>query len=196
MSGYFSPRWHIDELKYLDRILHSYSFPQLVEKMQTWQQNHQRPIRSIDAIRQKAYKLGRKSEYQEDNFSKVQLAKMLDVPIHRVQLWIDRGLPKIQKHKNREVSIEIYAFQQWARCHLEYLHSIDRDRLSYFLPDRTIDNIPQKSPFRRRVKCLDNHQIFPNIAEAARSIGVNKVTLARAIDSGQRCGGYRWQKID
>jgi hypothetical protein len=196
MSGYFSPRWQQDELQHLDRHLHSCSFPQLVEKMQAWQQQHKQPIRSTDAIRQKAYKLGRKSEYQEDNLSIVQLAQMLDIARHRVKLWRDRGLPVSQKHKNREVSIAILDFQIWAKSNLDYLYGIDRDRLSYFLSDKEIDNIPQKSPFRRRVKCLDNHQVFPNIAEAARSIGVHKVTLGRAIDSGQYCGGYCWQKIE
>jgi hypothetical protein len=196
MSGYFSPRWQKNELQYLDRILHSYSFPQLVAKMQTWQQQHQRSIRSIDAIRQKAYKLGRKSEYQEDYLSKAQLARMLDVPIHRVTLWIERGLPKTQKYKNREVSIALADFKQWAKSNVDYLYGIDRDRLSYFLPDKTIDRVPQKSPFCRRVRCLDNDRVFDTIAEAARSIGVNKVTLGRAIASSQCCGGYRWAEID
>lgn len=196
MSGYFSPRWRSDELKYLDRHLHSCSFSQLVEKMQVWQRHHHQPVRSIDAIRQKAYKRGRKSEYQEDNLSIAQLAQMLDVSRHRVKLWVGHGLPKIQKHKNREVSIAISDFQQWARSQPHYLHGIDRARLGYLLGDAAIDNIPLKSPFRRRVKCLDNHQVFPNIATAARAIGVHKVTLGRAIESGRSCGGYRWEAID
>ncbi len=195
MSGYFSPRWQKSELRYLDRILHSNSFLQIVEKMQIWQQNHQSPIRSTDAIRQKAYKLGRKSEFQEDYLSKAQLARILAVPIHRVQLWIVRGLPKSQKYKNREVSIAIDDFHLWARSHPDYLYGIDRDRLNYFLPDKTIAAIPTKSPFRRRVRCLDNDRVFDTIAQAARAIGVNKATLTRAITAKQRCGGYRWEEI-
>jgi hypothetical protein len=195
MAGYFSPRWQKDELQYLDRILHSYSFPQLVEKMQIWQKNHQLPVRSIDAIRQKAYKLGRKPEFQEDYLSKAQLARILDVPIHRVQLWIHRGLPKTQKHRNREVSISIADFKQWARSSADYLYGIERDRLSYLLSDKTIDLIPLESPFCRRVKCLDNGRTFATVAEAARAIGVNKVTLARAIEAGRCCGGYGWAEI-
>jgi hypothetical protein len=195
LAGYFSPRWQKSELQYLQQILHSYSFAQVVEKMQAWQRNHRLPLRSIDAIRQKAYKLGRKSEFQENYLSKAQLARMLDVPIHRITLWIDLGLRKTQKHKNREVSIAVADFEQWARSNFNYLHGIDRARLTYFLSSSTIDRVPQKSPFHRSVRCLDNDRVFETIAQAARTIGVNKATLSRAIAFNQRCGGYRWEIV-
>lgn len=193
MSGYFSPRWQQNESDYLESILYQYSVPQLTIAMQTWQRNHKTHIRTYDAIRRKCYLLGRQADLQEDRFSKVQLAKMLDVPVWKVTYWIDRGLVYTQKYRNREVSIKVADLRKWACQNPRYLHSIDPFLLSYFLPNGV--EISQRSPFRRPVLCVDNGQRFDTIAAAASAIGVHKVTLMRAVKANRLCKGYRCQLL-
>jgi hypothetical protein len=196
MSGHFSPRWLPEEVRYLDSILYQYPVPELVIKLQVWQKNRKTHVRSADAIRRKCYLLGRDRELQEDRLSKSQLAKMLNVSRERVTLWIVHGLPYTQRYRNREVSIAIKDFESWARENLNYLHSIESFRLQYLLPGELVSAIPQKSPFRRAVRCVDNGQTFDTIAAAAKAIGTHKVTLTRAIAANRPCKGYRWSVID
>ncbi len=195
MAGYFSPRWGKKETDYLKTILYQYSASEMAIAMQKWQKKLNMPVRSANAIRRKAYLLGRDRELQEDRLSKVQLAKMLDIPTARVTSWLGVGLPYTQRYRNREVSILIEDFKTWAFSNRDYLHSIEPFRLSYFLPDKLVADIPKKSPFRRPVRCVDNGNTFNTIADAARAIGVHKVTLTRAVQSDKPCKGYRWELI-
>lgn len=196
MRGYRSPRWQPDEIEYLDTILHEHTNDGLVKRLQAWQKKHGRPIRSDASIRQKAYVLGKDKAYQEDNLSFAQLAKILGIDRSRIKTWRSRlGLPVSQQHKNREVSISVADFKKWATEHTSYLHGIDRERLSYFLPDRVLDLIPTKSPFHCPVRCVETGQTFETATDAVKAIGgVYVTTLRRAIESGSKCGGYHWER--
>jgi hypothetical protein len=195
MSGYFSPRWQPAELKYLQSIIYSSSVAELIPKLQTWQKNKGLHIRSGDAIRRKCLLLGRDKDYQEDRLSISQLAKMLDIHRARINLWLLRGLPHTQKYRNREVSITVKDFQAWAELNPGYLHSIDRTNLNYFLSEDSIDRIPKRSPFKRRVRCVETGQIFDSMQAAAAAIGAHKVNVYRAIEHNGKCKGYRWEQV-
>jgi hypothetical protein len=195
MAGYFSPRWGKKETDHLKTILYQYPVTGIVIEMQKWQKKLNLPIRSAAAIRRKVYLLGRDSQLQEDRLSKVQLAKILGVSTARVTTWIKAGLPYTQRYRNREVLVMVEDFEAWAKKNLIYLHSIEPFRLSYFLSDKLVAIIPQKSPFRHPIRCVDNQQVFDTIADAAKAIGVDKTTLTRAVKSNKPCKGYQWQLI-
>lgn len=62
------------------------------------------------------------------------------------------------------------------------------------LKETGLGRFPKQPPNTRRVRCVDTGEVFPSIAAAARSCGLNCSTVSAALHGRHpMAGGKRWE---
>lgn len=132
------PRYSKREEDYISSIIHKYQPPVVISKVRKWEQLNGYPIRSVDALRHKIMMMGRNADYQEDNFTYTQLARVLDIDPQTVRNWgRTNGLLK-RKYPGSRMTIDIIDFRKWARKNTDRLKQVDPDRLNWILTEPLI----------------------------------------------------------
>lgn len=155
--------------------------------------------RTDTAIELKLRRLRLSCKCTEDNLTRRELARQLEISTDRVRGWTERGLP-YRKVARNQVAIRLSDVRAYLLAHPELATGISERSLAWLVGDKAAQQImaapKSRRGFYRPVICLDTGERFEGIKAAGRAKFVSHGSIGEAIRRGGKAAGYRWAYVD
>ncbi len=204
--------WSDDEIDYLRNLIGK---KQLVQIKQSWNNVAKRngwSKRSHTSLEVMFTRLCRKVGISRrttaDNWSNKDLARLLDIPVDRIEVWIEKGLVLAIKAKNQHFknAIARHDLKKFAASHPDLFWGIDKTKLSKVLGDSKLagyihQSVKQPTVGRpMTIIRLDTGDVYRSAKNAALTLNLGaagKNNILRQLQRETPCrNGMEFARID
>lgn len=195
--------WTAEETTKLYSWIGKYTPLQIISKYQDYAKKKKWRFRTEIAIRIKLKRSKKSVVAYQDNLSMTVLSLKLDIPMDRIERWIDKGL-KYELGGNVSGKSERYSKYAISKKHLQEF-AIEHCQLMWGIDWRKLGEVIANKPLARKIcqaivqpTCgrqiklirLDNGDIYPTAKKMAAAIGVSKGQVLKIAhsESGVKIG--------
>lgn len=192
--------WQKEELDIFEVWIGSEPMEAIAKRIQRLDRKKGWPIRSTTAIYVKAKRLYPSVRPVIDNFTRNEIANILDVSAERVRMWTRTHGLEFKRRYRSGLSIKASQFRTWAYQHPEKLSGISANRLDYLMNDMSFCEHVEQLPYSgigiaKPVRNLTTGQVFKSVREAAKATYITKRSISGAIERNGKSAGCHWEYI-
>ena len=191
--------WEPDALHWLEQTAGTLPFPDLCRRFRMMAKRRGWATRSDNALHVKIQRLNLQKKCTEDNLTRRELARFLNIPPDRVRNWTSNGLPWRKVARNQS-AIQMADLKAFLLANPERATNVPERELGWLIGDEAAARIVAAEHsargYHRPILCIDTGEIFPSVRAAARAKYVTRGCICQAIRRGGKSAGLRWAYLD
>ena len=191
--------WSQDAELWLEQKAGTMPLPNLTAAYNRLAVQHGWANRSLNSIKLKLKRLNLSRKCTENNLTRYELARVLEISPDKVRVWTKNGLP-YRKVARNQTAIKISDVRAFLLNNPSRAFGVSFDGLSWLIGEIDATAICEadhsRRGHRRPVVNLDTGKVYPGVKAAARENYLTHNCIAQSIQRGGRSGGCRWAYID
>lgn len=202
MNAKTAVRWSKAETDHLEMIVGDFPFPILCHNYNVWAGKNGYTLRSRGAIQDKIGRLKTSRIVVGEWVRLTDVSKFLDVSKQTLMKWSGLGIlpiTRIGDSRNHWHYVKRKDIVQLANQNPQLIGGRNYNDLAMLLEDQDLarsisEDYPRQKPKKRRVRCIEGGLIYESVAEAARRHHVSRRRIHQSMKTGERAGGFHWEK--
>lgn len=191
--------WNDDEIDALLSLVGDVPRPLLVQAYNNWAAHHNRPHRTLSAIRNKAREFGLSFRPRGTWLTDVEIARVLNIPRRRVERWART----YDDFPRRRIGGGSYIYRphlvRWLKDRPWLAGGVSQSDLFCLLEDEDLaEYIATTYPYPPTsvpVRCLTTGKVYPSATAAANAIHVVRTAVEVAIKENRAVAGHRFTRL-
>jgi len=190
--------WEPAALLHLEQLTGFYPGPELAKRFNSQAKKQGWAQRTETAIVLKLRRQGCSRKATLDNFTKIEMARTLQINLDRVKRWVKIGLLPYKKVSRNLGAISLSEFRKFADSYWQELRSVNLEALAWLgVNPKTIEKVSRLPPAftgaPQPVKRLDTGETFYSVKEAARRCYINWNGIVLSIQQQKPVSGIQWE---
>jgi hypothetical protein len=197
--------WSAEDVQFLSSIAETLPIKRLHNVFNSVASRHNRPQRSINAIKSKLATLGYSIDPRIGYFTLSSLGRVLDCHPSTIRHWCKIGLEYTQKSKRPGslIHIQINDLKAFARKRPELFGGFDRVNLFIALEDiKLVERILEQHPKRNRgirprqpVRCIETGKVYSSYIDAGKDYFISSNGIYKAVLRKSPVNGHHFERI-